>query len=104
MKTPFGKAGGWLEGGKIRGMERECSWQQDQGHTCHGGGDPWVGWAFLAGAFQQGNGKERDGGEPRDTVLSAGETEAGKGRWEEELLYLALWFSAAKASPQDKWQ
>lgn len=65
---------------------------------------PFGGMGVSGRGFTAGKWEERDRGVLRDTVLSAGETEAGKGRWEEELLYLALWFSAAKVSPQDECQ
>lgn len=94
----------------FRGMERECFWQQDKGHISQGCRDPSVGWTFVPGGLQWGNGKvvqasreiqqERDHGVPRDIAHSAGETEAGNRRWEEELLYFALRFSAAKAAGQ----
>lgn len=60
-------------------------------------GRPFGGMGGSAGAFTVGKWEEGDGGVPRDAVLSAGETEAGKGRGQEELLYLALCFAAAKA-------
>lgn len=37
--------------------------------------------------------RERDCGVLKDIAYSAGETEAGKRRWEDELLYIALCFS-----------
>lgn len=43
-------------------------------------GRPFGGMGGSAGAFTVGKWEERDGGVPRDAVLSAGETEAGKGR------------------------